>query len=186
MPFAVTHVLIAIIIAELIRDYLVKDKRKFPLHYVLIAGIVGLLPDIDVPFMLLQGYPLSTALRGATNMHPSFTHSILWIPITLALAFLFLWLEKKNKIPSLEKLFRKHRITISGVLFIAALGLTIHLALDVTLSGYLRIGFFTEPIGLNLIPLTAAGTVLTEGIDAALLILWLIHEELRHRISRFL
>tara|TARA_Y100000034_G_scaffold125404_1_gene174896 strand:- start:851 stop:994 length:144 start_codon:yes stop_codon:yes gene_type:complete len=44
MPYAVTHVLVAIIVAELLRDY----WKKFNLHYVLIAGIGGLLPDIDI------------------------------------------------------------------------------------------------------------------------------------------
>ncbi len=75
---------------------------------------------------------------------------------------------------------------ISGILFIIALGITIHLTLDATLTGYLRLGFFTKPIGLNIIPLTQLGNMIAAGIDAALLILWLVHEELRHKISRFL
>ena len=50
MPYAVTHVIFALVIADVIRDYVVRDKKKFPLHYVLIAGIAGLLPDIDILF----------------------------------------------------------------------------------------------------------------------------------------
>lgn len=186
MPYAVTHVLVAIIIAELIRDYLVKDKRKFPLHYVLFAGVAGMLPDLDVLFVLLAGYPVTKTFEGATNLHPSFTHSILWIPIVLALAFLLSWLEKKGKMKSIERSLSRHRLSISGILFIIALGLTVHLALDVTLTGYLRLGFFTKPIGLNLIPFSQLGSMIIGSIDAALIILWLIHEELRHKISKFL
>lgn len=187
MPFAVTHVLIAIIIAELIRDYLVKDRKKFPLHYVLLAGIAGMLPDIDVLFVLFSGIPVSSVIEGrATNLHPSFTHSILWIAIFLIIAFLLLWLEKKGKIKRIEKMLGRHHMAISGILFIIALGITVHLALDATLTGYLRLGFFTKPIGLNIIPFNQFGNMAAAGIDAALLILWLVHEELKHKISRFL
>lgn len=187
MPYAVTHVLVAIIIAELIRDYLVKDKKKFPLHYVLFAGIAGMLPDLDVLFVIFNHIPISSAITGrVTNLHPSFTHSILWIPIVLALSFLFLWLEKKGKMRKTEKNLLKHHLSISGILFIIALGLTVHLALDATLTGYLRIGFFTRPIGLNLIPFNQFGNMIAASMDAALLVLWLIHEEVRHKISRFL
>ncbi len=50
MPQAVTHVLIALIIGSFVRDFYIKkkDKKKFPLHYILILGVAGLLPDIDV------------------------------------------------------------------------------------------------------------------------------------------
>lgn len=187
MPYAVTHVLIAIIIAELIRDYLAKDRKKFPLHYVLLAGFAGLLPDLDVLFVMFNHIPISSAITGrATSLHPSFTHSILWIPIVLAFAFLFLWLEKKGKMKAIEKVFSKYHSAISSMLFIIALGLTVHLALDVTLTGYLRLGFFTEPIGLNLIPFNQFGSMLLESIDGALLFLWLAHEGIRHNLSKFL
>ncbi|MBS3090771.1 metal-dependent hydrolase [Candidatus Pacearchaeota archaeon] len=185
MPFAVTHVLVAIIIAELLRDYVF--KKKFPLHYVLIAGIAGMLPDIDILLVLFDGMSISSALNGgAMNLHPSFTHSILWIPIFLMLALTFLWLEKKGKIRPIERIFTKHKLKISGILFVVALGIAVHLALDSTLTGFLRVGFFTEPIGLNLIPPTPIGNMITAGIDAVLLVLWLIHEELRHKISGFI
>ena len=53
MPYAVTHILIALIVADVIRDYVVKNKKKFTLHYVLIAGIAGLLPDADTIIYLV-------------------------------------------------------------------------------------------------------------------------------------
>jgi hypothetical protein len=190
MPYAVTHVLVAIIIAELIRDYLVKDKRKFPLHYVLIAGIAGLLPDIDILFYLLVGISPIAAINelSVTSFHPSFTHSLLWIPILLIFAFLFLWFERKKfkEIKKIEKKVVRHHLRISGILFMIALGWATHLLLDGVLSGYVRILFLSQPFGLNLIPPTRLGNVIAAGIDAMLLVLWLIHEELRHRISRFI
>ena len=64
MPYAVTHVLVAIILAEIIRDYIVKDKKKFPLHYILIAGIAGLLPDVDVVFDIFNGFFDKRDARG--------------------------------------------------------------------------------------------------------------------------
>lgn len=188
MPYAVTHVLIAMIIAELIRDYLVRDKKKFPLHYVLIAGIAGLLPDADILLVIAAGLAPSTVVQGATEFHPSFTHSLLWVPIALFLAFLFLWLEKKHgkRIKWLEKGFTKHHLRVSGIFFMIALGLAIHFILDFILTGYIRTGFFSEPVGLNIIPPTKFGNMLAAGIDAILLLGWLVHEELRHKISRFL
>jgi len=55
MPQAVTHILIVLIIASLIRDFYIKkkDKRKFPLHYVLITGLAGLISDIDIGLYLI-------------------------------------------------------------------------------------------------------------------------------------
>ncbi len=49
MPFAVTHVLLTIILVGLYRDYVTKHQKYFTLHTVFIAGFSGLLPDIDIP-----------------------------------------------------------------------------------------------------------------------------------------
>jgi len=49
MPQAVLHILVPLILMALFKDYYDKrHKNKFPLYYVLIAGIAGLLPDLDV------------------------------------------------------------------------------------------------------------------------------------------
>ena len=47
MPQAAAHILITIILIALIRDFYIRKKKKFPLHYVLIAGLGGILPDLD-------------------------------------------------------------------------------------------------------------------------------------------
>lgn len=189
MPYAVTHILIAIIIAEIIRDYIVKDKRRFPLHYVLIAGIAGLLPDIDVLFVY-SARILGIVAEEAVELHASFTHSLVWVGVFLLLAFSVLFIEKeygKSKgIKWLERGFTKHHLKISGVLFIIALGILIHLSLDSLITGQARALFFSEPFGLNLIPEGRFGNMVAAGIDAILLLGWLIHEELKHKISDFI
>ena len=189
MPYAVTHILIAIIAAEIIRDYIVKDKRKFPLHYVLIAGIAGLLPDIDVLFVY-SARALGIVAEKALELHASFTHSFLWVGIFLLAAFMVLGIEKeygKSKgVKWLEKGFTKHHLKISGILFIIALGILIHLSLDFLIAGQARLLFFSEPFGLNLIPEGRFGNMIAAGVDAVLLLGWLIHEELKHKISDFI
>ena len=50
MPLAVTHILLTIILVDLFRDYIMKKHKKYlTLHTIMVAGIAGLLPDIDVP-----------------------------------------------------------------------------------------------------------------------------------------
>ena len=56
MPLAVTHVIITIIIVDLYRDYVTKHKKYFTLHTVFIAGLGGLLPDIDFPISHILNY----------------------------------------------------------------------------------------------------------------------------------
>ncbi|MFH0832000.1 MAG: metal-dependent hydrolase [archaeon] len=183
MPYAITHVLFAVVAAELIRDY--AFKKRFSFIYVILAGIAGMIPDIDVLFVLLSGLPISDAIQGrATYLHPSFTHSILWIPIVLALAFFILNLEKKGKMGI--QILEKYKLKMSGILFIMALGITMHLALDSTLTGFLRIGFFTKPIGLNLVPFSQFGSMIIGSIDALFLVLWLIHEGIRHKPAKIM
>ena len=47
MPYAVAHVILTIVIADIYRDYFA--KKRFPMIYVLIVGIAGLIPDLDIP-----------------------------------------------------------------------------------------------------------------------------------------
>ena len=69
-----------------------------------------------------------------------------------------------------------------------ALGTFIHLLLDSTLMGFIMpvYPFSTAQFGINLIPVTTLGLSVMAGIDAILLVAWLIHEELRHKISSFI
>ena len=56
MPFAVTHVISSIILVDLYRDYVANHKKYFTLHTVFIAGLAGLLPDIDLPLNWLLNF----------------------------------------------------------------------------------------------------------------------------------
>ena len=37
MPYAVTHVLLTIIVLDIFRDYVIKDKKSIPLHFIQLA-----------------------------------------------------------------------------------------------------------------------------------------------------
>ena len=176
MPFAVTHVLIAIIVADIIRDYIVKDRRKFPLHYVLIAGIAGLLPDLDVPIWWILsnfGYSLS-------EVHRTFSHT-LFVPLIFLLLAIF---TVKTK----SRFLARHKLKLNIIFYMITLGTMIHLLLDGFLVGFIMplYPFSTAKFGLNLIPATDIGISLIAGLDAILLLAWLIHEEIRHKISDFI
>ncbi len=170
MPHAVTHVLIAIIIADVIRNYIV--KKKFSLFYILIAGIAGLLSDIDIPI-----YWLLNLFTNIPEIHRTFTHTIFFPLIFLGLAFIF-----KNR-----KLFK---LDLKLVFLMISLGTFIHLLLDATLAGYIMplYPFYHFIIGLNLVqylPLMIQKSFLP-ALDAILLILWLAHEEIKHKIIDFI
>ena len=168
MPFAVTHVLSSIILADLYRDYFAKHKKYFTLHTIFIAGFAGLLPDIDVPINWLLNF-FSLEL-----MHRSFTHTPLFALVFLVPAFI-LWKNKKHK-PAIY-------------FFVISFGILIHILLDYVVStDNGGIMFFypllTADYALNL--LKGAGTTFFAGIDAIILLLWLWHEEIKHKISDFI
>ena len=176
MPYAVTHILIALIVADIIRDYLVKNKKKFPLHYVLIAGIAGLLPDADtiIYWVLNMLYNIPSSL-----VHRLYSHNLFIALIFLILGFLTI--KAKNRSLS------KHKLKLSMIFYMIALGYFVHLVLDYLLSGKIMplFPFSTLKVGLEL---TAGklGDSILQGIDAILLVLWLVHEEIKHRISDFI
>ncbi len=179
MPQAVTHVLASAIVASIIRDKKEKkDKKKFPLHYVLIAGIGGLLPDIDViAFWGLY-------FLGFTNeeVHRSFTHTIFIPLLFLALYFIF----AKIKIKELGR----HKLRLNIIFLMFALGSFIHILLDATLAGKIMPFFPLSKysFGLNLagyLPLPL-NEIAMPCLDAALLIVWIVYLEVKHKISDFI
>ena len=76
MPHAVAHVLIAIISIELFREYILKDKKKLPRYYILIAALGGVLPDLDI----LLYYILYFFGFSFEQIHRTFLHT-LFIPL---------------------------------------------------------------------------------------------------------
>ena len=180
MPQAVTHVLIALIIASLIRDFYIskREKKKFPLHYVLIAGVAGLIPDIDIiAFWILNFFGFSLS-----QVHRTFTHT-LFLPILLLLISLFT-IKLKNKE------LGKHHLKLEMIFLMLALGSFIHLLLDAFLAGVIRpfYPFSTFAVGFSVIkylPLQLQN-LFFPSLDAILLVLWLMYIEWRHRISDFI
>lgn len=173
MPLAVTHVLLTIILVDLYRDYITKHKKYFSLHTVLIAGVAGLLPDIDVPINWILnsfGY-FSDILK-----HGGLTHTPLFGLIFLIPAFILL---KKGK----------HKT--ATYFFVITFGILFHLFLDYLLGGGAYEGimlfypFSTIAYKVHLLANIGLRN-LPAGIDAIILLAWLWHEEVKHKITDFI
>jgi membrane-bound metal-dependent hydrolase YbcI (DUF457 family) len=164
MPFAVTHVLVPMILVDLVRDHLFAKKKKLlPNKYILLAGLAGLLPDIDVPISYLY--------QGNLELHRTLTHTI-WFPLAfLCLSLLFYFWKKKD----MYKIF---------LMFFV--GFSIHIILDAYIFGTVSLFFpLNETVyGLNIFPIEKM-YLFYSSLDAILLFLWLIHEELEHKISSY-
>ena len=169
MPFAVTHVLLAIIAVDLYRDYYARHKKYFTLHTVFIAGFAGLLPDIDIP---LNGI---LNLFGAELIHRTITHTPLFGLVFLMPAFI-LWSYKKHK--------------TAMYFFATTFGILLHIFLDYAFVADAAGGimffypFSTAAYGLNLLQNISPN--MFAAMDAIILMLWLWHEEMKHKISDFI
>ncbi len=177
MPHAVFHIIFAMLVAGVVREYVVKDKKKFPIHYVFIAGLAGIFPDLDVAaFWILYFFGFSIE-----EVHRTFSHT-LFFPLTfLLLALIFS--NYKNK-----EIGRKH-MKLSMIFLMISLGLFIHLFLDSIVAGMIRPFYplHNFSVGLNLIsylpyPLRQ---ISLPSFDAGIFILWLIWLEWKHKISNF-
>jgi membrane-bound metal-dependent hydrolase YbcI (DUF457 family) len=160
MPLAVTHILIPVILVDTLRDRIIKKKNILSNKFVLLAGLAGLLPDIDLPISLILG----------VDLHRTITHSII-IPLTFL--FLFLVFLKKEK--------------YSKIFLMFFIGFSFHILLDLIFGEvYILFPFSFEGYYLNL---THFSNLLMQElytmIDAILLFFWLIHEELEHKISDY-
>ncbi|MBI2631419.1 metal-dependent hydrolase [Candidatus Pacearchaeota archaeon] len=180
MPQAVTHILVPAIIIALFRDYFLKkrDKRKFPLHYVLIAALSGIIPDLDIAaFWILYFFGFTIE-----QVHRTFLHT-LFVPLFfLSLSIVFHSIKFKE--------LGKHKLKLNIIFIIFAFGSFIHLLLDALLIGKIIpfYPFSTFTIGLDLInhlPSQLANISLPT-LDGALIIIYLIYLEYKHKISDFI
>lgn len=172
MPQAVTHIIIPLVLADVYRDYIA--NKKFNVRYVLIAGLAGLLPDIDILFAWLLMIFSSVSI---SEIHRTITHSLFF-----PLIFLVLFFITNNCNP---KFLKKQKLKLNYVFLAVAFGILTHILLDSLFSGPVQIlpnVFF----GFNIIPLDAFQGTFFAGLDAILLTLWLIHEELKHKISDYI
>lgn len=170
MPLAVTHVLLTIIIVDLYRDYVAKHKRYFTLHTVFIAGFAGLLPDMDIPLNWFLNF------FGASILHGTITHTPLFGLIFLIPGFIF-WH------------YKKHRIGM--YFFVTCFSVLFHIFLDYFLGGGYFEGimvfypFSNVAYKLHLLSKLNIPNI-PVAIDAIILLLWLWHEEIKHKISDFI
>jgi len=177
MPQAVTHFLIPVILLELFRHFFVKNKKNFPVYYIFIGGLAGLIPDLDVAVY----YILSFFGFTYQEIHRTFLHT-LFIPLLFViLSFPF------QKIKSRK--LREQHLKAQPIFLVIAFGIFIHLILDATISGVIIPFYpiFNFSVGFNFIrffPEQWQGTIIPT-LDAIILILWLIHLERNHKLSDF-
>ena len=173
MPLAVTHVLLAVIIVGLYRDYVTKHKRYFTLHTVLIAGIAGLLPDIDIPIRMLGqffGFEIPSLLG-----HGGLTHTTIFGLIFLIPAFIYLKKEKHKE---------------AAYFFVICFGVLLHIFLDFFLGGGAQEGIMlfwplsTATFKFYLLSKFGLKDIFL-ALDALLLLGWLWYIEVKHKISDF-
>ena len=175
MPQAVTHFLIPVILLELYREFFVKKKKSFPVHYLFIGGLAGLIPDLDIAvyyFLSFFGFTIQ-------EVHRTFSHN-LFVPLIFVLLGLFFSKFKNKELG-------KHHLKLKNIFFVIAFGIFIHLLLDATISGMVMpfYPFSILTIGLNLVNLLPhpwQSTILPT-LDAIMLILWMIYLEVKHKIS---
>ena len=115
MPLAVTHVILTIVLVDLYRDYILKNKKYFTMHTVMIAGIAGLLPDIDIPLSKIFAL---FSIHIDLIEHGMITHTPIFGLIFLIPAFYFL--KKENK-------------TMAYYFFAITFGILFHIFLDLKL-----------------------------------------------------
>jgi len=173
MPFAVTHVILTAVLVDLYRDYFAKHRKNFTLHTILIAGIAGLLPDIDIPI----NWMLNTLGHSFEIMqHGGLTHTPFFGLVFLIPALILLRMKKPGT---------------SMYFFVITFGILFHVFLDYLLGGGAWEGvmwlwpFSAEAFKIHLLPKTELITSFM-AIDAIILILWLWHEEAKHKIRDFL
>lgn len=164
MALAVTHVILTIILLDLARHYLF-GKKNFPRYLLVVGGIAGLFPDIDI--ILTWFYQLLTG--SSLNLHRLFTHNLLFPVILLAFAFFFHY-QKNLKWAKLS--------------YVVSFGWFFHLLLDCFYGGPET---FLQPLWLfnPFCPFRGISSLTATYIDAIILVLWLLHEELHQKIKDY-
>lgn len=179
MPYAVAHILVPILLIAIYRDFFAKNR--FSLHYVLLAGLGGVLPDIDILISLFRGF-----IEGEKFwLHGPFTHSILFPLAFLVLFLIFQPVNLKARICNIGK----HNLRLSYIFLSIGFGVLIHLLLDFIFGTGIGLfwPFLDLEIGLNLLQssLYSWETIMIT-LDGVLLVLWILYLELKHKLSNFI
>jgi hypothetical protein len=122
MPLAATHIIITLAVVEGLRRIF-----RFPKRFVLLGGIFGLLPDLDIPAALV----LNLVTGGNYYFHKTYTHSF-------ALALLFFVAAAITSTLRFQQL-HLGKLIVSKITLVAGLGLAgvgwvMHNILDCWLS----------------------------------------------------
>ncbi|MFH1848826.1 MAG: metal-dependent hydrolase [archaeon] len=170
MPLAVTHVLSSIILVDLYRDYITRHRSYFTLHTVLVAGFAGLLPDIDIVLNWILGH------LGSELVHGTYTHTFLFGLVFLIPAGIYRY---------------KRKYKTAAYFLVTTFGVMLHVLLDVIIGGgYGEGAMLFWPISDHFFKVhisTFLGFArLSAGLDAVILLLWLYHEEVKHKITDFI
>ncbi|MGV8142110.1 MAG: metal-dependent hydrolase [Candidatus Pacearchaeota archaeon] len=179
MPYAVTHILIPLILVAILRDL---RAKKFSLHYAFIAGFGGILPDIDILISIF----LKVIGTADWQIHKTFTHSVFFPLIFLVLFLITKPINKKARVCNIGR----HKLSISLIFLALSFGTLMHIVLDTTLGApsYLFYPFSETNYSLDIF-----GWVSNEIyplvfplLDGFMFILWLIYLEWKHKISDFI
>ena len=173
MPLAVTHVLASVVATGLYRDHVTKHKKYFTLHTVFLAGLFGLLPDIDIALRMIAakiGFDVPLLLQHGGITHTPFFAALFFIP------GFALWARKKHK--------------IGMYFFVGAAMIMLHILLDYVLGGGNHEGImFLFPFMMNGWKIHLLGRLglkdVPMALDAVILLSWLWYIEVKHRITDF-
>jgi membrane-bound metal-dependent hydrolase YbcI (DUF457 family) len=164
MALAVTHIIGTLFILDIFRHYIF-GRRKFSRRLLLIGGLAGILPDIDIPISWL----INSLTGKGLSLHGAFTHSLFWPLLLIGIGFILFYYEKK---------------TAAKVLWVISAGLFIHTILDCLFNSYET---FLWPLKFNTQRFCPSGlqTIYRAGVDAIILVAWLIHEEWHNKIKDY-
>lgn len=173
MAYAVTHILLPLIIVDFYRHYIA--KKKFSKNLSLVAGIAGLFPDIDIPI----SYLWSKLSGELVWIHRNYTHSIIFVVAFLLIAFII----KKNKKQLYFRKFSRRQTYLFFVML--AIGWSFHILLDCALAADYTLTWIPYLADITFCPVRYSQDLLL-SIDAILLVLWLTHEKLKNKIKDFI
>ncbi|MEK6824172.1 MAG: metal-dependent hydrolase [Nanoarchaeota archaeon] len=180
MPTAVFHILVPLFLVGIFRHfYLKKRKTKyFPKDYILLAGIAGIIPDLDFIFVWIG----SLFVSNSEIFHGTITHSFFVLPLIFLLAGIFTRKDFKLKI-------KNHKINLSHLFFILAFGAFIHVFLDFIfdIGKPVLYPLLKTNIGLGVIYLFNENLqpLILPTIEGILLVIWLVYLYLKNKIRNF-
>lgn len=164
MALAVTHVILTVVLLDIFRHYVFRLK-KFPRYLLVVGGIAGLLPDVDVPLTWAYNF-----LTGAKiDLHGDFTHSLIFPLVFLGIAGILYYQKKMNW---------------AKIFYVIAAGLFFHLFLDCLFGGYKT--FFWPFIETSRFCPQWGLYGYAVHIDAVILIIWLVHEEVHKKVRDYI